>query len=91
MKKQEFLRTLIAGITGVVGVSFLAGCMAPRVSQSAWDKMAGDPYRCGRCGHLTRSKKDISGERCPRCHSKMLTRITEEKMVKYLKDEAPIR
>lgn len=89
MKKRAFLRLMTAGTLAVVGASVLGGCMAPRVGKNVMDQQAGDPYRCGRCGHLTRSKTDITGERCPRCRARMLKRITEEQMTEYLKNENP--
>lgn len=89
MKRREFFFTLIAGMISIIGVSFLSGCMAPRIGENVWNKEAGDPYRCGRCGHLTRSKTDISGDRCPRCRARMQKRIREEQMTEYLKNETP--
>lgn len=86
MNKREFLFTIIAGIVSITGVSVLSGCMAPRIDGNVRDKSAGDPYRCERCGRLSRSKADISGERCPRCHSRMQRPITEEQMENYLKE-----
>lgn len=89
MKKKEFLRLIVARTIGAASTVLMSGCMAPRIGENVWNKEAGDPYRCGRCGHLTRSKTDISGDRCPRCRARMQKRISEEQMTEYLKNETP--
>ena len=88
MKKRAFLEIVATGTVGIAGTALLAGCMAPRVGKRAGIKTEGEPYRCERCGHLTRSKTDITGERCPRCRARMLKRITEEEMAQYLAKES---
>ena len=79
MKRHEFRNILL----GAVGMSVLAGCMS-RIGKTAGDMAMGEPYRCGRCGYLTRSKTDLTGERCPRCYSKKFERISEKEMNEYL-------
>lgn len=87
MNKREFLKTLIVGGIGITCAALLGGCIAPRISYTAGDKAAGKPFRCEKCGHLTRSKTDITGDRCPRCRARMLRRITEAEMANYLANQ----
>jgi DNA-directed RNA polymerase subunit RPC12/RpoP len=68
---------------GLVGASLLGGCVS-KISDVAVDKEMGEPYRCTKCGYLTRSKTDLSDTRCPRCHVKKMVKISEEEMAKYL-------
>ena len=82
--RRKFLKEFTQGVTGLSIISFLSGCIAPHISPSAGNQDNGDPWRCGNCGHLTRSNIDISSERCPRCFSKRLARVTEEEFSKYL-------
>lgn len=86
MNKRKFNKILVAGGAGGMFTSLLGGCVS-RISAVASNKEAGEPYRCTKCGYLTRSKTDISHERCPRCHAKKMVRITEEEMAEYLKAE----
>jgi len=79
MKRHEFRNILL----GAAGMSVLAGCMS-RIGKTAGDAEMGEPYRCGRCGYLTRSKTDLAGERCPRCYSRKFERISEEEMENQL-------
>ena len=88
MRKREILQIVTAGTVGIAGTAFLAGCMAPRVGKNVLDEQSGDPYRCERCGHLTRSKTDITGDRCPRCRALLMKQITEEEMAQYLAKES---
>ena len=83
MNKREFQKTLVAGSVGIAGMVLLGGCVS-RISEDAWDKEKGEPYRCTKCGYLTRSKTDITDKRCPRCHAKKMVKISEEEMAKYL-------
>ena len=78
MNRRGFIKRLLSGILGVGAVVFINGCMAPLISTTARDRDAGDPWQCMNCGHLTRSKEDLSGTPCPRCTRRMLERITEE-------------
>ena len=87
MNKREFGKTMLAGGAAVAGASFLAGCVAA-VSDKALDETQGDPWRCEKCGYLTRSKEDLSDVRCPRCHMKRMVRISEEEMENYLSDRS---
>ena len=87
MNKREFNKALLAGGAGFAGATLLAGCVS-RISEEALDKEMGEPYRCTKCGYLTRSKTDITDTRCPRCHVKRMVKISEEEMAKYLADDA---
>ncbi|MEN8254331.1 MAG: hypothetical protein ABFR33_02570 [Verrucomicrobiota bacterium] len=82
MKRNEFGKVLL----GLLGLSALVGCVS-RISDDAWDKEKGEPYRCTKCGYLTRSKTDLTGTRCPRCHLKKMVKISEEEMAKLLAAE----
>jgi DNA-directed RNA polymerase subunit RPC12/RpoP len=64
---------------------FVTGCQAPMISATARQKSAGDPWQCMNCGHLTRTREDLSGTRCPRCTLRMLERITEAQMAEALR------
>jgi len=87
MNKREFNKTLLAGSVGLAGIALLGGC-ASKISAEATDKEKGEPYRCTKCGYLTRSKTDLSNTRCPRCHAKKMVKISEEEMAKYLAEDA---
>jgi len=87
MNKREFQKTLVAGSVGLAGMAVLGGCVS-RISEDARDKEKGAPYRCTKCGHLTRSKTDLTDTRCPRCFAKKMVEISEEEMAKYLADDA---
>ena len=88
MDRRGFLSRTLAGTLGIAGLVLVGGCMAPRVSEKVFDKSNGRPWRCGNCGHLTRSDTDLTGVRCPRCGQKRLARISEEELQEYLKSEA---
>jgi DNA-directed RNA polymerase subunit RPC12/RpoP len=85
MNRRGFFKYLLTGILGVGAMVSATGCMAPLVSAKARDKSAGDPWQCMNCGHLTRSREDLAGTRCPRCTLRMLKKITEEEMAQALK------
>lgn len=82
MKRSEFRKILL----GFVGLSVLSGCKS-RISKSAYDQSLGEPYRCSKCGHLIRSKTDMTEKRCPRCYAKRLVKISEEEMTKLLSEK----
>lgn len=84
MNCRFFIRMFLVGGICIAGSFFSSGCIAPRISETAWVKTAGSPYRCEKCGHLTRSETDITAERCPRCRARMMRKITEEEMANYL-------
>jgi DNA-directed RNA polymerase subunit RPC12/RpoP len=84
MNRRGFLKRLVAGMAGSGTLFFVNACIAPLISATARDKSAGDPWQCVNCGHLTRSKEDLSGTRCPRCTKRMLRKITEVEMVEAL-------
>lgn len=83
MTARNFLKLLMSGMVGVGSMSLLSGCIS-RISEQAKDKAQGEPYRCGKCGYLTRSETDISGDRCPRCRARKLAKISEEEMAEAL-------
>jgi DNA-directed RNA polymerase subunit RPC12/RpoP len=85
MNRRGFMKNLLSCILGMGTLAWVTGCMAPLISASARDKSAGDPWQCMNCGHLTRSKEDLSGTPCPRCTLRMLKRITEAQMAEALK------
>ena len=84
MNRRSFLKRLLSGILGIGALVSTTSCMAPLISATARDKNAGDPWQCMNCGHLTRTREDLTGTRCPRCTQRMLKRITEEEMAKAL-------
>lgn len=79
MKRSEFGTVLL----GLAGLGALTGCRS-RIGKSAYDAALGDPFLCGRCGHLIRSKENLEGTRCPRCYAKALKKISEEEAGKLL-------
>ena len=85
MNRRGFIKRLLTGMLGIGALISTAGCMAPLISATARDKSAGDPWQCMNCGHLTRTREDLAGTRCPRCTLRMLKQITEEEMAKALK------
>jgi DNA-directed RNA polymerase subunit RPC12/RpoP len=85
MNRRGFFKYLMTGILAVGAMVSATGCMAPLVSAAARDKNAGDPWQCMNCGHLTRSREDLAGTRCPRCTQRMLKKITEEEIARALK------
>jgi DNA-directed RNA polymerase subunit RPC12/RpoP len=81
MDRRWFLKAVLGSSVLV----FIEGCRAPLVSRKVFDQGNGQPWRCGNCGHLTRSDVDLTGTRCPRCFEKRLVRISEEQLQEYLK------
>lgn len=86
MNKREFQKALVVGGAALAGTALLGGCVS-KISEDAMDPSKGDPYRCTKCGYLTRSKTDLSGTRCPRCHARKMVKISEEEMNNYLKPQ----
>lgn len=84
MTRRQWFKTtslLVAGVAGAVA----AGC-APWIAAVARDPKNGQPWQCGNCGRITRSGKDLSAHRCPRCwHKGRFRRITEEKILGLIK------
>ncbi len=88
MNRRKFLKRVLSGVLGITGFMLIEGCMAPLVSPKIFDERNGSPWRCGYCGHLTRSTADLTGTRCPRCGRKQLGRISESELQQYLKEGA---
>ncbi len=84
MNRRGFIKSLLSGVLGMGALIFVNGCAAPLISATARDKSAGDPWQCMNCGHLTRTKEDLTGTRCPRCTLRMLKKITDEEMATAL-------
>ncbi|MCA1796028.1 MAG: hypothetical protein ABR516_00005 [Desulfuromonadaceae bacterium] len=86
MDRRTFLTTLGFGLAGSVTLLCAGGCIAPRVSPEVYDDSSMQAWRCGNCGHLTRSDQDLTSERCPRCKRKgYFVRITHKELQNYLK------
>ena len=85
--RRRFL-TWGLGLLSAVGLGSLAGgCTSARMSAAAQDPGAGTPYRCETCGYLTRSKEDLSDERCPRCWNKAFKQVDEKTFAEELAKE----
>ena len=83
--RRAFLRTVSLGVAGGAILGFGAGGCVALVSPTVKDSKA-QAWRCGNCGHLLRSDKDLTGTRCPMCYRKgFMKRITEEDLQGYLK------
>ncbi len=85
MTRRNFVKKIVSGMLGFFSLTAIQACMAPLISATARDKNAGDPWQCMNCGHLTRTREDLTGSRCPRCTQRMLKRISEEEMAAALK------
>lgn len=83
MQRRQFLRSALSLPLMFPVLGLLTAC-APRISQLVHDPANGEPWRCAHCGHLTRSSTDISGDRCPRCGRRHLSRISEEELAARL-------
>lgn len=86
MRRRDFLRMALGGIFAGGMVSFLSGCSG-KIDKNVYKKDKGSPWRCTSCGYITRSNKDLSNTRCPRCYSKALKKITEDELKQYLAEE----
>jgi len=87
MNRRDFYKRILGTTVGAAGIALLSGC-ASKISKEAKDKKEGKPYRCSKCGYLTRSKVSITFRRCPRCYSKNMVAISEEDMTRFLAEEA---
>lgn len=86
MNRRDFLKWTVGGaITGSL-LTLVSGCIA-RINESVYEKDKGSPWRCTNCGYLTRSEKNLSDTRCPRCFEKDFEKITEEQLKKYIEQE----
>jgi DNA-directed RNA polymerase subunit RPC12/RpoP len=80
MDRRNFLVSVCAALAGSAGLLFLGGCIAPLISPAVKDQES-QAWRCDNCGHLTRSDRDLTNTRCPRCKRKgFLKRITEQEL-----------
>jgi len=88
MNRRQFLKSVCVAVLGSAALVFTSGgCVAPLVSRTVSEQKS-QPWRCGYCGHLTRSDRDLTDTRCPRCKRKgFLTRITEKELQDYLKQQ----
>jgi DNA-directed RNA polymerase subunit RPC12/RpoP len=86
MNRRRFLKSACVAVTGSAALVLVSGgCVAPRVSATVSEETS-QAWRCEHCGHLTRSAKDLTDTRCPRCRRKgLLKKITEEELQDYLK------
>lgn len=86
MNRREFLKSACAALAGSAALLLLAGCVAPLISPAVSEQKA-QAWRCGNCGHLTRSDQDLTDTRCPRCKRKgFIVRITEKELQDYLQE-----
>lgn len=85
MNKRDFLKYALNTLAGSAAFLLLGGCIAPRISPAVSEEKA-QAWRCGNCGHLTRSDQDLTDTRCPRCKRKgFLVIITEKELKNYIK------
>jgi len=85
MDKRDFLKYALNTLAGSAALLFLSGCIAPRISTTV-SKEKVQAWRCGNCGHLTRSEQDLTNTRCPRCQRKgFIAKITEKELQDYIK------
>lgn len=85
MNRRHFLRSAFVTLAGSAAFLLSGGCVAPLVSPTVSEQKS-QAWRCGNCGHLTRSSRDLTGTRCPRCKRKgFIVRISEEELQGYLK------
>ena len=86
MVRRQFLSSMGAALAGASALlATVGGCVAPRVSPSVGEQKL-QAWRCEHCGHLTRSERDLTDTRCPRCFRKgVLKKITEKELQAYLK------
>ena len=92
MKRREFLKTLAVGAAvggAALALGSVAGGCVSLVNPNAWDKNAGQPWRCTNCGHVERSTKYLSDTHCPRCYHKAMVKITEEELQQHLANQKP--
>ena len=86
MNRRHFLKSVCTTLPGSAALLFLVGCIASRVSPTVSEQKE-QAWRCSNCGHLTRSKQDLTDTRCPRCKRKgFITKITEKELQDYLKE-----
>jgi len=85
MDRRHFLISACVALAGSLAALCSGGCAAPLISPAVSEQTS-QAWRCGNCGHLTRSERDLTDTRCPRCGRKgFLTRITEQELQDYLK------
>jgi DNA-directed RNA polymerase subunit RPC12/RpoP len=89
MDRRNFLISACIAMAGSLAVLFSGGCVAPLISPAVSEQTS-HAWRCGNCGHLTRSDRDLTDTRCPRCGRKgFLRRITAQELQDYLKQYNP--
>ena len=86
MDRRQFLSSMGVALAGSAAILVTAGgCVAPLVSPSVTEQKS-QAWRCGNCGHLTRSDQDLTNTRCHHCFRKgFMKKITEKELQDYLK------
>lgn len=80
MNRRDFLVSACALAAVNLAMLCSGGCVAPLISPAVSENTS-QPWRCGNCGHLTRSERDLTDTRCPRCRRRgFLAKITEEEL-----------
>lgn len=86
MDRRQFLSSMGVALAGSAAILVTAGgCIAPHISPSVSGQKS-QAWRCDNCGHLTRSDRDLTDTRCPRCfRTGFMKKITEKELQDYLK------
>jgi len=85
MDRRQFLSSMGVALAGSAAILVTAGGCASLVSPTVAGQKS-QAWRCGNCGHLTRSDQDLTDTRCPRCFRKgFMKKITEKELQNYLK------
>jgi DNA-directed RNA polymerase subunit RPC12/RpoP len=81
MHRRQFLSFMGVALAGRAAILVTAGgCVAPHVSPTVAGQKS-QAWRCGKCGHLTRSDRDLTDTRCPRCFRKgFMKKVTEKEL-----------
>jgi DNA-directed RNA polymerase subunit RPC12/RpoP len=83
--RRQFLGSAGLAVAGGTALALGLGGCAALVSPTVTAEKS-QAWRCEDCGHLTRSDKDLSASRCPRCHRKgVFTKISEAELQTFLK------
>ena len=86
MNRRQFIKSASTTLAGSAILIFTSGCIAPRISPMVAEKKS-QAWQCGNCEHLTRSDKNLSDTRCPRCMRKgFMAKITEKELLEALEE-----